>query len=187
MFCSRRAHTYPVTAHHGAPMSLIKSVDVPKHMADRLRSRRIAARLSGGAKQPTVPTTKPLAVPPFAPAPPMRRPRPNCLVPPSCSTFSAAAACRKPRFILLICGKAVTDRTVSRSRGPSAPFHPKDEHKSVPWVQDTAWAGDLWCGSTSFHTDSPSALTGFPVKLGDVGEAHAIPAYRDRRERGWCS
>jgi hypothetical protein len=34
-------------------MSLIKSVDVPKHMADRLRSRRIAARLSGGAaKQP---------------------------------------------------------------------------------------------------------------------------------------
>ena len=34
-------------------MSLIKSVDVPKHMADRLRSRRLAARLSGGAaKQP---------------------------------------------------------------------------------------------------------------------------------------
>ena len=34
-------------------MSLIKSVDVPKHLADRLRSRRIAARLSGGAtKQP---------------------------------------------------------------------------------------------------------------------------------------
>jgi hypothetical protein len=31
-------------------MSLIKSVDVPKHMADRLRSRRIAARLSSGAK-----------------------------------------------------------------------------------------------------------------------------------------
>ena len=31
-------------------MSLIKSVDVPKHMADRLRSRRIAARLSNGAK-----------------------------------------------------------------------------------------------------------------------------------------
>ena len=29
-------------------MSLIKAVDVPKHMADRLRSRRIAARLSGG-------------------------------------------------------------------------------------------------------------------------------------------
>jgi hypothetical protein len=33
-------------------MSLIKSADVPKHMADRLRSRRIAARLaaSGGKK-----------------------------------------------------------------------------------------------------------------------------------------
>jgi hypothetical protein len=49
-------------------MSLIKSVDVPKHMADRLRSRRIAARLSGGAsKQPTLPATKPLAAPPAAP------------------------------------------------------------------------------------------------------------------------
>jgi hypothetical protein len=46
-------------------MSLIKAVDVPKHMADRLRSRRIAARLSGGAKQPA---TKPLAGTPFAPA-----------------------------------------------------------------------------------------------------------------------
>jgi hypothetical protein len=49
-------------------MSLIKAVDVPKHMADRLRSRRIAARLSGGAKQPTAPATKPLAGAPFAPA-----------------------------------------------------------------------------------------------------------------------
>ncbi len=49
-------------------MSLIKSVDVPKHMADRLRSRRIAARLSGGAKQPTAPAAKPLAGNPFAPA-----------------------------------------------------------------------------------------------------------------------
>jgi hypothetical protein len=49
-------------------MSLIKAVDVPKHMADRLRSRRIAARLSGGAKQPALPATKPLAVPPFVPA-----------------------------------------------------------------------------------------------------------------------
>jgi hypothetical protein len=48
-------------------MSLIKSVDVPKHMADRLRSRRIAARLSGGAKQPSQLTTKPLAVPPVSP------------------------------------------------------------------------------------------------------------------------
>ena len=36
-------------------MSLIKSVDVPKHMADRLRSRRIAARLSGGVSKPIVP------------------------------------------------------------------------------------------------------------------------------------
>jgi hypothetical protein len=48
-------------------MSLIKSVDVPKHMADRLRSRRIAARLSGGAsKQPAVPAGKALTVPPIA-------------------------------------------------------------------------------------------------------------------------
>ena len=53
VFCSRRAHVQQVTAAHGANMSLIKSADVPKHMADRLRSRRIAARLSGGAaKQP---------------------------------------------------------------------------------------------------------------------------------------
>jgi hypothetical protein len=36
-------------------MSLIKSVDVPKHMADRLRSRRIAARLSSGAPKAIVP------------------------------------------------------------------------------------------------------------------------------------
>jgi hypothetical protein len=37
-------------------MSLIKSADVPKHMADRLRSRRIAARLAGaGGKKPVVP------------------------------------------------------------------------------------------------------------------------------------
>lgn len=35
-------------------MSLIKSADVPKHLADRLRSRRIAARLAG-AKKPVVP------------------------------------------------------------------------------------------------------------------------------------
>jgi hypothetical protein len=49
-------------------MSLIKSVDVPKHMADRLRSRRIAARLSGGAaKQPVAPASKPLATPSVAP------------------------------------------------------------------------------------------------------------------------
>ena len=33
-------------------MSLIKSADVPKHLADRLRSRRISARLAavGGKK-----------------------------------------------------------------------------------------------------------------------------------------
>ncbi len=36
-------------------MSLIKSADVPKHMADRLRSRRIAARLSNGVPKPIVP------------------------------------------------------------------------------------------------------------------------------------
>jgi hypothetical protein len=43
-------------------MSLIKSADVPKHLADRLRSRRIAARLSGGAaKQPMVPSKAPAA------------------------------------------------------------------------------------------------------------------------------
>ena len=49
-------------------MSLIKSVDVPKHMADRLRSRRIAARLSNGAsKQPAPPSSKPRTAPPIAP------------------------------------------------------------------------------------------------------------------------
>jgi hypothetical protein len=40
-------------------MSLIKAADVPKHLADRLQSRRIAARLSGGPKQPIA--NKPLA------------------------------------------------------------------------------------------------------------------------------
>jgi hypothetical protein len=34
---------------------LIKSADVPKHMADRLRSRRIAARLAGVGGKPVVP------------------------------------------------------------------------------------------------------------------------------------
>jgi hypothetical protein len=47
-------------------MSLIKSVDVPKHMADRLRSRRIAARLSG-VKKPVVPVKDRDAVTPAAP------------------------------------------------------------------------------------------------------------------------
>jgi hypothetical protein len=43
-------------------MSLIKSADVPKYRADRLRSRRIAARLSGGAaKQPISDTKGPIA------------------------------------------------------------------------------------------------------------------------------
>jgi hypothetical protein len=49
-------------------MSLIKAIDVPKHMADRLRSRRIAARLSSGVAKPIVPAkgsvvTVPLASP----------------------------------------------------------------------------------------------------------------------------
>jgi hypothetical protein len=35
-------------------MSLIKAIDVPKHMADRMRSRRLAARLSGSAAKPPV-------------------------------------------------------------------------------------------------------------------------------------
>ena len=49
-------------------MSLIKAVDVPKHMADRLRSRRIGARLSGSQpKQPIVPAKD--SVPPTSLAP----------------------------------------------------------------------------------------------------------------------
>jgi len=47
-------------------MSLIKSVDVPKHMADRLRSRRIAARLSSGASKPIVPAKDSVASTPVA-------------------------------------------------------------------------------------------------------------------------
>jgi hypothetical protein len=43
-------------------MSLIKAVDVPKHLADRLKSRRLAARLSRGTT-PIVPAKTP-AVPP---------------------------------------------------------------------------------------------------------------------------
>ncbi len=64
-------------------MSLIKSADVPKHMADRLRSRRIAARLSGGAaKQAIVPAKR--ILPPWSP--PERGPgRPT-------SKFSARSA-----------------------------------------------------------------------------------------------
>jgi len=47
-------------------MSLIKSVDVPKHMADRLRSRRIAARLSSGAPKPIVPAKASVVSTPLA-------------------------------------------------------------------------------------------------------------------------
>jgi hypothetical protein len=47
-------------------MSLIKAVDVPKHMADRLRSRRIAARLSGGVSKPIVPVKGSAVVTPIA-------------------------------------------------------------------------------------------------------------------------
>jgi hypothetical protein len=46
-------------------MSLIKSVDVPKHMADRLRSRRLAARLSRGATK-TPALSNPLPSTPIA-------------------------------------------------------------------------------------------------------------------------
>jgi hypothetical protein len=43
-------------------MSLIKAVDVPKHMAERLRSRRVAARLTGSQpKKPIVPGKDPVA------------------------------------------------------------------------------------------------------------------------------
>jgi hypothetical protein len=49
-------------------MSLIKAVDVPKHMADRLRSRRIAARLAGDQpKKPIVPGKAPVAPTSLAP------------------------------------------------------------------------------------------------------------------------
>jgi hypothetical protein len=49
-------------------MSLIKAVDVPKHLAERMRSRQIAARLSSGAKKAAVPGTKSPADPPLTPA-----------------------------------------------------------------------------------------------------------------------
>ena len=59
-------------------MSLIKSADVPKHMADRLRSRRIAARLSGGAaKQPMTPAKAPTA---SEPSSPVESPTPEVLL-----------------------------------------------------------------------------------------------------------
>ena len=57
-------------------MSLIKAVDVPKHMADRLRSRRIAARLSGGAAKPSVlPAKNHTVSPDEPPAPELLRSR----------------------------------------------------------------------------------------------------------------
>ena len=40
-------------------MSLIKSVDVPKYMAEKLRSRRLAARLAGSAVKPAVTAIQP--------------------------------------------------------------------------------------------------------------------------------
>jgi hypothetical protein len=43
-------------------MSLIKAADVPKHLADRLKSRRLATRLSRGTT-PALPTKK-AVVPP---------------------------------------------------------------------------------------------------------------------------
>jgi hypothetical protein len=52
-------------------MSLIKAADVPKHMADRLRSRRIGARLSRGAvKQPILSEKKPIVAPTGLPGSP---------------------------------------------------------------------------------------------------------------------
>jgi hypothetical protein len=48
-------------------MSLIKSADVPKHMADRLRSRRIAARLAGAGSKPVVPAKNLDVATPIAP------------------------------------------------------------------------------------------------------------------------
>jgi hypothetical protein len=92
-----------------------------------------------------------------------------------------------PKFVRLSSWKtahvAAGEYRVAGNPSSAAPLiHPKDEHKSVPWVQDTVWAGDLCCVSTSFHTDSPSALTGFPVKLGDVGEGYANVAGAARQE-----
>jgi hypothetical protein len=39
-------------------MSLIKAVDVPKHLADRLKSRRLSGRLGGPGIKPVVPAKK---------------------------------------------------------------------------------------------------------------------------------
>jgi hypothetical protein len=52
-------------------MSLIKAADVPKHMADRLRSRRLGARLSRGtAKQQPISDKKPIVAPAALPGSP---------------------------------------------------------------------------------------------------------------------
>jgi hypothetical protein len=64
----------PRLSSHGTPgvnMSLIKAADVPKHMADRLRSRRIGARLSRGAsKQAILSEKKPIVAPTTLPGSP---------------------------------------------------------------------------------------------------------------------
>ncbi len=39
-------------------MSLIKAVDVPKHLADRLKSRRLSGRLAGPGSKAAVPVKK---------------------------------------------------------------------------------------------------------------------------------
>ncbi len=50
-------------------MSLIKAVDVPKHLADRLKSRRLSGRLAGPGVKPVVPVKKTGAAPPVTPVP----------------------------------------------------------------------------------------------------------------------
>jgi hypothetical protein len=63
--------TFIKSRHTGANMSLIKAADVPKHMADRLRSRRIGARLSRGtSKQPILSEKKAIVAPTTLPGTP---------------------------------------------------------------------------------------------------------------------
>jgi hypothetical protein len=50
-------------------MSLIKAVDVPKHLADRLKSRRLSGRLGGPVTKPVVPAKKSVAPLPVAAVP----------------------------------------------------------------------------------------------------------------------
>jgi hypothetical protein len=47
-------------------MSLIKAVDVPKYMADKMRSRRAGAGLSGSAAKPVAVEAEPSKVSPAA-------------------------------------------------------------------------------------------------------------------------